>query len=187
MYGRTRLLVGASLVVAAALMAASVCLAAPQAGVARLSDKVVGAYLATIVVPPNPLVGNTEPIAMPELVTLDREGTSTATPSLPGFPFPTGTGVVNAAWSDGVSSWEKTGPRRLSVTYWRFLSDPVTGQLLGIAKIHSQVTHRNGSLEGEYTLELLNPDLTPAMLQGQPVMVGPSPVTLMPLQVEPMP
>lgn len=135
-----------------------------------LGHRIAGTWMAQIAVPPTPWVGNTEVVIVPEMVTFMKYGGVITTPSLPLLPFPTPEGVVPAQVSTGHANWERVGVGRIQTTNWRFLTHPISGELVGFVKIYVEFRLASaGEMTGSGILEVLYPDLTPVEFMGEPM------------------
>lgn len=150
--------------------------------------RLTGTWMAYITVPPHPLLGNSEPVVLPEMVTFLKGGGVITTSSQPAFPFPTDDGGLPALMSNGHANWARVAPEVVRATHWRFLNDPTTGALLGFVKIYieGEMVSRD-EIVGIGSVHLLHPDLSPVELMGEPLVIDGCEVTWLRVPVEPMP
>jgi len=139
------------------------------------SEILSGTWLLTAELDPNPV--------LPETIVLlgdfTREGGFSSSSDLPGIPV----AGPFLTLGEGHGSWQRVGHGQFRLETWRLAKSILDGNLFGLAKGQADVVvdGKTGLLEGEITLQLLFPDLTPAappevgVLTG--VRLGPEPAT----------
>jgi hypothetical protein len=151
------------------------------------SRKMRGTWSSLVVVPPNDILGNTEPVFLPELDTFTHSRTSITSSSATILPVETDQGSFLTATGIGQGNWKFEGGRFIA-TQWRFISDVSNGQPLGYLRmlVEWQLLDNNSG-EGSYRVEIFQLDMTtPYTSGGSPIMIE-GPFTIWRLPIEPLP
>ena len=150
--------------------------------------KMNGTWSSISTIPPNDILGNTEPVSLPELDTFSTSGTAISSSAATVLPLTTDQGIFLAATQIGQGSWKFKGGRRFAMTQWRFFSDATTGEPLGYLKLilEWRLSHWNAG-QGVFQVEMLQLDMTtPYTSGGNPVVIQ-GPFAMWRLAIEPLP
>lgn len=122
----------------------------------KQSEILTGTWLLTAELPENPVLPGTIVL----LGDFTKDGGFSSSSDLPEVPV----AGPFLTLSEGHGSWQRIGHGRFELETWRLAKNTFDGSLFGLAKGKAQVTvdGKTGLLEGEITLQLLLPDLTPA-------------------------
>ena len=173
-----------------------ICLVAgPSALFAGQSDgkaapkKMNGTWSSIVTVPPNPIMGNTEDVNLPEMDTFSTSGTvitSIAAPIMWLTLDQVGTRLT--LFGIGQGTWKMAGGHRYVSTQWRFLTDMNTGEPFGYLKIVVEWgLVDNNYAAGEYEVQLLALDMETLFTSGgvPAVIDGPFQMSRLPIEYLP--
>ena len=186
-----RVLRGTAILMIVGLAVASAGLYAGQSAGHATPRKMNGTWSSIVVVPPNEILGNEEPMPLPELDTFSGSGTVVTSSGASVMPLTLDDpeeAFYLASVGIGQGNWKFTGTRHFVMTQWRFLTDMNTGEPFGYIKIFAEwdLVDRHEA-RGTYEVQILELDMmTPYLSGGEPVRVR-GPFFMHRLRIEPLP
>jgi hypothetical protein len=169
-----------------AVLAIGCLLAGVVAVEAASPKKMNGTWISFSVIPPNDILGNPDPMVLPEFETFSTSGTIITSSSATVMPLTTDEGSFPALVGLGQGNWKFRGGEFL-MTQWRFLVNATDYQPVGFLKISNRWTLQNKKRGGGvYQVELLDLDMEPLHSGGDPIVItGAFEIQLMPVEAMP--
>lgn len=150
-----------------------VCLVASAASLEAGGKKLRGTWQSLSVLPPTAVLGNSEPMLMPELDTFTACGAVLTSSAASVMPLRTDQGRFLGSVGLGQGTYKFKG-NRFVMTQWRFLMNVESGEPLGYLRIINEFTLAGKKAgQGQFQAELMMLDReTPYTSDGEPIVIA---------------